>query len=465
MWNRKGQSRVVGLKRGSHWQQQQRPRPSSSHPFINIHSRPPRILAGSHSPRPPESPRPRLLLMQLGESRPSSVLAQAGNWQPRSLMDPGPSSSSSSSAPPPSSFLPSTSLSQRRRSSAAHAPPPAPPPTQPIPSVPIIDTTPPDSLDRLADYDDGATYNGIAAYNPFVRPAVSPGLAAVAAFSQARLAAASQPAPPAPYYHNGLDSPPHHPVVSSPPQPQSAVHHQDIIPDRLLLSPPDQGLATEPRPSSRRALTRALELAREAVNLDSTNNDPHGAVVAYGKSVALLSKVMERVMRGEDSTESNRRRGGRRRSVVAQEEEVKRLKAIVSPRRADDVIPRSRLTRLYSQHDTYADRMNILSVIYHITPIPHSPTSLYAASMSASTDTTQPSSPVSGSPDSDSSVQTSVPARANHSLVPAQTIDTQRYLEDATVRLNGGDIFPMDDPEPEGKPSFARRAAFACPRN
>ncbi|ETW87468.1 hypothetical protein HETIRDRAFT_99815, partial [Heterobasidion irregulare TC 32-1] len=197
VWNRKGQSRVV-------------PTGSSSSSVLHPPAPHPRRkpLAQATSPRPPP------LLMQLGEPRPSSVLAQAGDWQPRSLMDPGPSSSSSSSssAPPPSSsFLPSTSLSQRRRSSAAHAPPPAPPPTQPIPSVPIIDTTPPDSLDRLADYDDGATYNGIAAYSPFVRPAVSPGLAAVAAFSQARLAAASQPAPPAPYYHNGLDSPPHHP--------------------------------------------------------------------------------------------------------------------------------------------------------------------------------------------------------------------------------------------------------------
>ena len=73
-----------------------------------------------------------------------------------------------------------------------------------------------------------------------------------------------------------------------------------------------------------------MELAREAVRLDSTNDDPYGAVMAYAKSVALLSEVMERVMRGEDSTESTRRRNGRRRSVVAQEEEVRRLKSIVS---------------------------------------------------------------------------------------------------------------------------------------
>ena len=52
------------------------------------------------------------------------------------------------------------------------------------------------------------------------------------------------------------------------------------------------------------------------------------AIAAYAQSVALLSEVMERVKRGEDSGES-RRRNGRRRSIVAQEEEVKRLKSIV----------------------------------------------------------------------------------------------------------------------------------------
>jgi hypothetical protein len=103
-----------------------------------------------------------------------------------------------------------------------------------------------------------------------------------------------------------------------------------MVSDPLVLSPRgSQPPAERSRPSSRRALTKALELAREAVKLDSTNDDPYGAVVAYGKSVALLSKVMERVINGEDSSESVRRKGGRRRSVVAQEEEVRRLKAIV----------------------------------------------------------------------------------------------------------------------------------------
>lgn len=84
-------------------------------------------------------------------------------------------------------------------------------------------------------------------------------------------------------------------------------------------------------PSPRRALTRALELAREAVQLDSLNDNPELAVAAYGRSVALLSEVMERVRRGEESTESSsRRRNGRRRSVFAKEDEIRRLQNIVS---------------------------------------------------------------------------------------------------------------------------------------
>lgn len=53
------------------------------------------------------------------------------------------------------------------------------------------------------------------------------------------------------------------------------------------------------------------------------------------------------------------------------------------------------------QHDTYADRMNILSLIYNIAPTPHSPTTVYN---SPSTVTTRPPSPVSGtSTDDDTS--------------------------------------------------------------
>lgn len=97
--------------------------------------------------------------------------------------------------------------------------------------------------------------------------------------------------------------------------------------DTQHLHPPLQQSSSAPRPSSRRALTAALELAQEAVRLDTTNDDPVGAIQAYARSVALLNEVMERVMKGEDS--DSRRRGGRRRSIVAKEEEVRRLKSIV----------------------------------------------------------------------------------------------------------------------------------------
>lgn len=111
------------------------------------------------------------------------------------------------------------------------------------------------------------------------------------------------------------------------PTTRSPVRTRHIVPDRLLLSPTEPS-SSERRPSSKSALTKALALARQAVQLDANNDDPEGALLAYSKSVALLSEVMDRVMRGED-TETSRRRGGRRRSVVAQEEEVRRLKNIV----------------------------------------------------------------------------------------------------------------------------------------
>ena len=121
-------------------------------------------------------------------------------------------------------------------------------------------------------------------------------------------------------------------ALSDPP-PQSylpvATSSSDRIQNRRSsLAPQNPNRAEQHRPSSRRALTRALELAREAVQLDSTNDNPVAAVNAYAQSVALLSEVMERVRNGEDSTESNRRR--QRRSISAQEKEVRRLQNIVS---------------------------------------------------------------------------------------------------------------------------------------
>jgi hypothetical protein len=79
-------------------------------------------------------------------------------------------------------------------------------------------------------------------------------------------------------------------------------------------------------PGSRQTLIRALDLARQAVEIDGRMDDPHGAIVAYARSVALLSQVMQRVMAGKDSTETGL---GRRRSVVAREEEIRRLRSIV----------------------------------------------------------------------------------------------------------------------------------------
>lgn len=238
----------------------------------------------------------------------------------------------------PSSVPTSSSSFARRRSTAAYVPPPAPPPNQPIPGLPPSQYDAFDATDATSNGGYDHAQNGsYSPTHPYTRPTASSNLAAVAAFSQARHATYTSSTASS-STENLSDSPPRSMLRNAPRSP-GATH--EIIPDRLLLSPPEPR-SSEPRPSSRRALTRALELAREAVRLDSTNDDPYGAVVAYGRSVALLSEVMERVMRGEDSTES-RRRNGRRRSVVAQEEEVRRLKSIVSdpchtPRRSTELM-------------------------------------------------------------------------------------------------------------------------------
>ena len=224
--------------------------------------------------------------------------------------------------------------SHRRRSLAVHVPPPGPPPTQPIPSVPPSSS--PTSPTSPHDYEASRsstiylpTLNGAGhAHDPYQRPTTSTDLAVASLRSQSHTSAtyrsSSSQSPPSASPYNLSDSPPRSQL-----RPAMDPPHQEIVPDRLRLSPTNDRQNSERRPSSRRALTRALELAREAVRLDSTNDDPYAAVVAYGKSVALLSEVMERVIRGEDSTESHKRKNGRRRSVVAQEEEVRRLRSIV----------------------------------------------------------------------------------------------------------------------------------------
>jgi hypothetical protein len=274
----------------------------------------------------------------------SSTLQRSRQWLDHASASPVAASSSSLPNPTP---LP-LSVSQRRRSSvAANFPPAAPPPSQPIPHVPH----PPSafSIDEEATLTAGISddpqfiarhrSSTSASQNSFGRPAASANLAAVAAFPHNRhhvsistpVSNSNSPQPSSstiayPSSQASLD--PMSKSMARPSQLSSQANTQDIIPDRLLLSPHHPHSSSESRPSSRRALTRALELAREAVQLDATNDDPHAAVIAYGRSVALLSEVMERVRRGEDTTDG-RRKNGRRRSVVAQEEEVRRLKSIV----------------------------------------------------------------------------------------------------------------------------------------
>jgi hypothetical protein len=217
------------------------------------------------------------------------------------------------SSTPPAAIPPPSTLFQRRRSSASQVPPPVPPPKQPIPRVPYPSFTSPAS-DTVVDF-------------PCISGSNSHELSA--GITRSRLDSASNPQPSTSSTQHPSDDRPS--IVPRFSALQGHSQPQGIYPDRLLLSPDESHTRTEARPSSRRALTKALELAREAVKLDSTNNDPFGAVIAYGRSVALLSEVMERVRRGEDGTESSqKRRNGRRRSVVAQEEEVRRLKSIVS---------------------------------------------------------------------------------------------------------------------------------------
>ena len=240
----------------------------------------------------------------------------------------------SSAHPPPSAFTSTPSLlTQRRRSSVAHTRPAVPPPNLPIPNVPGGSA----STMQHAPLQDGSeeTYlNGRDSRTSMLtRPIVSANLVAAAFFAESRHASTSNNALShiEPTAEDLSDPPPRSflPSLSSSRAPDS---REDLVPDQELnadrLLPPPREPRAEPRvPSSRRALTRALELAREAVQLDTMNDNPEAAVQAYGRSVALLSEVMERVRRGEESTESHRRR--RRRSVAAQEEEIRRLQNIV----------------------------------------------------------------------------------------------------------------------------------------
>ncbi len=213
--------------------------------------------------------------------------------------------------------------SQRRRS-LAYTRPPAPPPNLPIPSVPDLlqDHHPghpsPDAPDHPYSPAFSPRLNGsLVRQVPYGRPSASPNLTTITAFSH-NINVGSTSAMTSTVAEDLSDPPPYSFLPSSP---KHAERRRRQSGEDGLLSPTTAERRERP-PSSRSALTRALELARQAVHLDSTNDNPAAAVEAYAQSVALLSQVMERVKRGED--------GGRRiRSPEAQEEEVRRLQNIV----------------------------------------------------------------------------------------------------------------------------------------
>lgn len=271
------------------------------------------------------------------ETRPLPNFHHSANWYTMSERTPDVGPSSSTRNRSSSSF----SSTNSRRRSAIPNPPTGPPPDLPVPSLPSVSENLTPFVDYGLDEDeiqshaqDDSFYLSDARLNPFQRPSASSQLTAVAQFSQSRL----NSNPIAPHSANLSDSPPRsllprntspNPPASPPQQPLPPNTAEDTVVDRNLLAPPEnQERSGSKKPSSRRALTQALELARKAVQLDSTNDDPYGAIQAYGQSVTLLKEVMERVRRGEDSTE-HRQKNGRRRSVVAQEEEIRRLKTIV----------------------------------------------------------------------------------------------------------------------------------------
>ncbi|PFH54666.1 hypothetical protein AMATHDRAFT_211 [Amanita thiersii Skay4041] len=309
------------------------------------------------------------------------------------------------------SVLSSSPLSQRRRS-LAYTRTPAPPPNFPIPNVPDQSQDGFLAHHPVSDTSDHP-YSSVAAYVngkvtrqvPYARPSASPNLASIATFSQNLNVLPSKQSLAANMTED-LSDPPPQSYLPSPPR--VAERRRRPSGEDGLLSPTNAERRERP-PSSRSALTRALELARQAVHLDSTNDNPAAAVEAYAHSVALLSQVMDRVRRGED--------GGRRtRSPEAQEEEIRRLQNI---------------------HDTYADRMNILSIIYSIPVGPHGTSSIYS-------NTSSPTN--SGSSSSHTSPQILQPINQNQNnsqFYPGGRIGQIHDIDSVDIMREA--IFPIDD--------------------
>lgn len=122
-----------------------------------------------------------------------------------------------------------------------------------------------------------------------------------------------------------LDGSFHHanPGDSQPSSSRQSVAAGTVLAPTLTSPPRSSGRSSRPQ----KALIAALQLAQEAVQLDSSGDYPISAVKAYARSVALLNDVMEKAISGEQSQPS----GGRpSRSLASREEEVRKLRSIVS---------------------------------------------------------------------------------------------------------------------------------------
>jgi hypothetical protein len=87
-------------------------------------------------------------------------------------------------------------------------------------------------------------------------------------------------------------------------------------PDSLLLSPPEARAQPESLPSCGEVLRKALESAREAVELDSAQGNHLGAYLAYGQSVALLSEVIGMLREGTNIDSDNKHEKIRRLILI-----------------------------------------------------------------------------------------------------------------------------------------------------
>ncbi|KAH8797983.1 hypothetical protein DL96DRAFT_1824734 [Flagelloscypha sp. PMI_526] len=128
--------------------------------------------------------------------------------------------------------------------------------------------------------------------------------------------------------------------------PRSSATHSLLLPlspemtGKESCIPPNPKSPFHPKSrSQRRVLTRALDIAREAVELDGIGEDYEATVKAYGRSLALLGEFME-ILRKESLLPL----------TEGQESERSQVQHI---------------------HDSYKARMNALIQIYSIPLVPY----------------------------------------------------------------------------------------------